>query len=264
MLMSTTVGEAVTGSGTDAGGQAVVDDRLKAFLEALTTKKRAHGTLVMEGMATHCGHCHQPLTDSLSVERSLGPICAGKGYLEDPVDGDLTDAMIALAEYPQLVEFLMAHSDKGNLRGLMNALVKVCALNRRNANLHAACCDAIQALGWSRLANAMRESIAVVVIKVSTDSPGCHEVRVKGHAWSYAWNRDVMEIPGAMKRKRPNAHVLIPIHAPTDPSRPIGGRVDGIMMSNKAALWRCMLRHYSGYCAKTPNGGVKILEKVKP
>lgn len=267
MLMtneSKAIVEQTGGTGVDAEGNAVVDARLKAFLETLNTRKVAHGQLVFQGMCTHCGHCHQPLSDAISVERGIGPTCSKKGYLEDPKDGNGTDAMIALAEYPQLVEFLLAHNEPGNLRGLMNALVKVCALNMGNANLHAACCDAIEFLGYVKLANAMRESISCMVIKASKSHPGSYEIYVKKGAWSYAWDRAVLSIPGATKQRNPTLHVRLPIHAEGDPKKVIGGKFEGQLMSNKAALWKLMVRFFAGRCAKTPNGGVKILEKNRP
>lgn len=251
--------QATGGTGVDAEGNAVVDPRLKAFLETLNTQKVSHVRLVTQGICSHCGHCHQPLTDSVSVERGIGPTCSKKGYFEDPKDGDGTDAMLALAEYPQLVEFLLAHNKPDNLRGLMNALVKVCALNMGNANLHAACCDAIEALGWRKLANAMRESISCMVIKASKENPGCYEVYVKRGHWTWAWDRDALRIPGATKQNNPTKHIRIPIHAKDDPKRPFGGIFDGKKMSNKGALWSLMVKHFAGRCAKTPNGGVKIL-----
>lgn len=256
--------QATGGTGTDSEGNAVIDARLQAFLETLNTRKVAHGRLIMEGVCSHCGHCHQPLSDAVSIERGIGPVCSKKGYFEDPKDGDSTEAMIALAEYPQLVEFLLAHNKPDNLRGLMNALVKVCSLNKGNANLHAACCDAIEALGWVKLANAMRESISCMVIKASKTHPGHYEVYVKRGHWNYSWDRDVMRIPGATKQRNPTLHVRLPIHAADDPKRAFGGVFDGVKMSNKAALWQLMVKHFAGRCAKTPTGGVKILAKNSP
>lgn len=253
---------ATGGTGVDAKGDAVVDPRLTAFLATLTTRKVSHERLITQGICSKCGHCHQKLTDAVSVERGIGPTCSKKGYLEDPKDGDGVEAMIALAEYPQLVDFLLAHNDVGNLRGLMNALVKVCALNGGNANLHAACCDAIQALGWTRLANAMRETISCMVIKASKEAPGCYDIFVKREYWNRRWDRDVLSIPGAKKERSDTTSQLfvrLPIHAPDDPKRPIGGKFEGQLMTNKAALWQVMLRHFAGRCAKTPASGVKIV-----
>lgn len=266
MLMGTdsVTTDETKGTGTDAAGNAVIDERLQKFLATLTIKKVHHVQLLMEGVCSHCGHCHQPLTESISIERGIGPICSKKGYLEEPRNGDVTDAMIALGEYPQLVEFLVKKYEPGNLRGLMNALVKVCSLNRSNNNLHSACCDAIDSLGYHKLANAMRETVAVVLIKDSKAVPGSYEVRVKNYAFKYAWKRDLLSIPGARVCKTPTLHILVPIHAPGDVTRKVGGNFEGEQMSNKLALWKLMVRHYLGFSAKTPSGGVKILERNRP
>jgi hypothetical protein len=280
MLMtneSKAIVEKTGGTGTDAEGNAVVDARLQAFLATLNTQKVAHGRLITQGICSKCAHCSMPLTDAASVERGLGPICSKKGYEDPPRDGDGVEAMIALAEYPQLVEFLLAHNEIGNLRGLMNALVKVCSLNRGNANLHSACCDAIEALGWRQLANAMRESIACMVLKASEAHPGFYEIWVKRAHWNWSWDRDVRSIPGAVKDRHSSKglFVRIPVHAPVPPNatpeerkalekKLIGGKFEGKLMTNKAALWQLMLRHFAGLCAKTPTGGVKILDKNAP
>lgn len=269
MLMtneSKAIVESTGGTGVDAEGNAVIDPKLKAFLDTLTTRKVAHGRLIFQGICTNCSRCHMKLSDSVSVERGIGPTCSKRGYDEDPKDGDGVEAMIALAEYPPLVEFLLEHNKPDNLRGLMNALVKVSALNIGNANLHAACCDAIEALGYRRLSDTLREGIACMTIKASEENPGCYEIFVKSAHWNWSWDRDVLKIPSAskMKHKSKGRYVLIPIHAKDDAKRPVGGKFEGKLLTNKAALWQVMLRHFPGRCAKTPTGGVKIVAKNTP
>jgi hypothetical protein len=196
--------------------------------------------LVFEGVCSHCAHCGQPLTDSESVERGLGPICSKKGYLEEVTPVDDTEAFLALAEYPQLVEYLTAKYKPNGNRALCNGLVRTASLNRRTP-VHAACTDAVEALGYKRLASALRESLSVVEIYDAPASSGFNDsvvVWVKKSEWSWEWTRDLRQIPG----------VVFPRH------------IKGVVVpsSRKRELWELVKKHYEGLCCKTKNGAVKI------
>lgn len=205
-------------------------------------KKGQHFTLVFQGVCTHCAHCGQPLTDSVSIERGIGPICSKKGYLEDPSDPDEMQAMIDLAEYPELVQYLVDHYKPQGVRGLMNGLVKICSLNRRSP-VHQACCDAVESLGYKRLASLLRESIAVIAVKNCEEHPGHYHVWVKKSEWSWGWTRDLRAVPGVFF------------------SRQLKGTI--VPHSRKKELWDLMLKHYEGFCAKVPNKDGEGFRTVK-
>jgi len=202
-------------------------------------------TLMFQGVCTHCAHCGQPLSDSISIERGIGPVCSKKGYMEDPVASDEMQAMIDLAEYPELVEFLTAKYKPLGVRGLMNGLVKICSLNRRSP-VHQACCDAVESLGFKSLASLLRESIAVIEVK-DFDKDSFH-VWVKKSEWSWGWTNALRAVPG------------------TYFSRQAKGTI--VPKTQKRALWDLMLKHYSGFCAKVPGSDgtgtktVKIQQKT--
>ncbi len=194
-------------------------------------KKGQRFQLVFQGVCSHCAHCGQPLTDSVSIERGLGPVCSKKGYLEDPTDPDEMQAMIDLAEYPDLVQYLTDHYKPKGVRGLMNGLVKICSLNRRSP-VHQACCDAVESLGYRRLASLLRESIAIIEVKDSAEHPGCFHVWVKKSEWNWSWTNALRAVPGAHFSKHLKGTIV-----------PKG---------QKAALWELMLKFYEGFCAKVP------------
>lgn len=196
--------------------------------------------LVFQGVCTHCAHCGQPLSDAVSIERGIGPICSRKGYSEDPKSSDEIQAMIDLAEYPDLVNFIVEHYKPQGVRAMMNALVKICSLNRRDP-VHPACCDAIESLGYERLASTLRESIAVVEIRDCTEHSGSYHVWVKKSDWNWGWTNALRAIPGAFF------------------SRQLKGTI--VPKTAKRQLWDAMLKYYSGLCAKTPNGTIKIAPK---
>jgi len=192
-------------------------------------KKGQRFTLMFHGVCTHCAHCGQPLTDSVSIERGIGPICSKKGYMEDPTNPDEMQAMIDLAEFPALVEYLTAHYKPQGVRGLMNGLVKICSLNRRSP-VHQACCDAIESLGFKSLASLLRESISIIEVK-EFDKDN-YLVWVKKSEWSWAWTNALRAIPGCFF------------------SRQAKGTV--VPKKDKRALWDLMLKFYEGFCAKVP------------
>jgi hypothetical protein len=203
------------------------------------TKAGRRHQLIFEGACTHCAHCGQPLTDCISVERGIGPICSKKGYAEEPKNADEVQAMIDLAEFPALMNFMVDRYKPQGVRAMMNALVKICSLNRRSP-VHPACCDAIDSLGYARLASTLRESLAVVEISQSQDS-GSYLVWVKKSDWHWGWTNALRQIPGSYFSKQFKGTIVPKTH--------------------KRELWENMLKFYEGLCAKTPNGTVKIVRK---
>lgn len=203
------------------------------------TKAGRRHQLVFEGVCSNCAHCSQPLSDAISIERGIGPICSKKGYLEDPKSSDEIQAMIDLAEFPALMNFVVERYKPQGVRAMMNALVKICSLNRRSP-VHPACCDAIDSLGYTRLASTLRESLAVIEISQAQDS-GSYLVWVKKSDWHWGWTNALRQIPGSYFSKQAKGTIVPKTH--------------------KRELWTLMLKYYEGLCAKTPNGVVKIVAK---
>jgi len=240
-------------------------------LSNLTTVKIPHRNLILEGVCTNCAHCGQPLSDSVSIQRGIGPRCSRKGYSEDPVNGDEEQALIDLAEYPELVAFLMEHYKPLGIRGLVNGLVRVASLNRPrgrdqcegNADVHAACCDAIESLGHRKLAALLRETLVVLEVRDSELYPGHAEVWVKKRNWTKQWSWDVQRDTWGSFFSREAKATVIPMHKPDDPKAvACTGRSDsqGRHITNKRALWDLMLKHYGGLVAKVRGRTVKIVE----
>jgi len=243
-------------------------DESQANTVKMTTRKMSHYSLILDGVCTYCAHCGHQLTDSVSIQRGIGPICSKKGYGEDPVDGDEIQAMIDLAGYPELVEFLVKHCKPLGLRGLMNGLVRIASLNRpRNdgsgdASVHSACCDAIYSLGHKTLASLLRESLVVFTLQDSETYPGKVEIWVKKNAYSYSWARSVhRDLWGWFSSKK---CTVIPMHNQDDKSDVAFSNlvVDGKRLTNKRVLWNLILEHFEGRVARI-NGTVMKLERRK-
>lgn len=202
------------------------------------TKGGMRYQLVFEGVCTHCAHCGQPLTDAPSVERGLGPICSKKGYLDEVEPKDDTEAMLALAEYPQLVDWLVTkYKPKGN-RELVNGLTRTASLNRRTP-VHMACTDAIDALGYKKLASALRESISVVELYEMPDTPDSYGMWIKksDFSWSF-WNRLKVQ-DGVHMTRYPKRATIIP-------------------KRHRLTLAKLLIEYYNGLYIKTPTGSFKI------
>lgn len=228
-------------------------------------QKQRHSTLILEDVCTHCAHCALKLTDAESVERGLGPVCSKKGYFEEPKDADEMQAFIDLAEYPELCEFLTKNYKPQGVRGLVNGLVRVCSLNRKS-KVHKACTDAIQSLGYKKLASLLRESLCAVEIKESKDHPGSVEVWCKKATWKYGFTNGLKEIPGAFFSRSLKATVVplyrkdpdgkdVPLTTPWSPEWN-GPRT---LVANKRIVWSLLAKYYLGHYVKTTRSGcVKV------
>ena len=212
----------------------------KPIVGAISTEKMVHGQMILNGICSQCVRCKLKLTDAVSVERGIGPECSSKGYAEDPMDPDEMGAMIELAEYPALVDFLTQHYKPLGVRGLMNGLVRIAALNRKSP-IHGACATAIELLGYKNLAAALRDALIIMKIKKSETRPGHLHVKVRRREWTREWSQD--------------CYSSIP-HCYYD--RVEKGLIVADRPEAKTALWRCMMRHYAGECAATITGTVRI------
>jgi hypothetical protein len=194
--------------------------------------------LVYEGVCTHCAHCGQPLTDAESSQRGIGPICSKKGYTDEVEPIDPMEAMLSLSQYPQLVDYLNAkYKPQGN-RGLANGLVRTASLNRRTP-VHAACTDALDALGYKKLASALRESLAVVEIYDSKAQADAYGVWVKKTDFDWNFYRALTALQGVRMTKYPVKEIVVPkVH--------------------RRALAQMILKYYEGLCVKTKGGAHKI------
>jgi len=211
----------------------------KPIVGAISTEKMVHGTMILNGIAEKCVSCGMPLTDAISIQRCMGPDCSAKGYAEDPADPDEMGAMIELAEFPALVEFLTQHYKPLGLRGLMNGLVRVAALNRKSP-VHAACCNAIEMLGYGRLANTLRSSLVIGEVRDSKLHAGCHHLWIKRANWTREFGSACQRIPRAFFDRGEKGWII--------PKHPAA----------RSALWRALMEHYAHEAIKTATGPVKI------
>jgi len=121
-------------------------------------------------LATHCACCGRPLVDAVSVEAGMGPHCRAKhGYLDQPVGTDWTaaQAALALADLAGAGPWLANPAWNLDARVVANALVhRIAATQDSGAPLTIArLCDAVQALGFPRLAETLLKRYCPVVVR---------------------------------------------------------------------------------------------------
>lgn len=238
-------------------------------LSHLTTVKLPHSNLILHGVCDHCAHCGLALTDAESIQRGIGPICYGKGYSEEvDANGDELQAMIDLAEFPELVTFLTEHYKPLGIRGLVNGLVRTASLNRPrgqrnfregNEKVFAACCDSIESLGHKKMATLLRNTLAIASIKDSEVHPGCLEIWVKKAEWTWNWSTDCRNFLSGTFFDRKCKAMIVPVFHPDhvgDPQYRRGSQVAG--KTNKSQLWILLQKHYGGLVIKTKDGAAKI------
>ncbi len=235
-------------------------------LSSVTTKKVPHKDMILDGVCTNCACCGQPLTDSVSVQRGLGPRCSKKGYEEDPVDCEEMDAFICLAEFQELVEFLTEHYKPLGTRGLVNGLVRTASLNRPrgseqgegNEKLFKACCDAIEALGHQRMADLLRETLVVAWLNKSQEpgEDGVSYLRTKAYrtpSWFYKAVRD--SVSGTVWDPKARTY-RVQVHSPGRPDALTASRDPG--KTNKRAVWELLLKAFEGSALKVDGHAVPI------
>lgn len=211
--------------------------------------KVSRSQLILDGSYTHCAHCGMALTDSVSIESGLGPVCRKKGgYYDEPQGGDELQALIVLSDYPELVKHLQEKYKPNGKRALMNGLVGCCALNRKRP-VHKACCEAIEALGYERLASTLRQSLKSITIKRSVRYPGSFVVNVMRRDYSDYWAAGLKREAYGVFFDRAEKGLIVPIHKPDDAA---SLAVNGAGIPNKQLLWDSLLKYYSGLVVKTP------------
>lgn len=210
----------------------------------LTTQKLHHSNLILDGITDHCAHCGLELSDSISIQSGLGPLCRKKaGYFSDPeVEGDIMDAMIYLGKYPEVSDFMLKHYGPGGARGLMNGLVKLCALNRKS-DLHRACTNAIEALGFHKLASVLRKSMEDISVKPSKTSGGYYNLKILRRLYSGMFQREIRDqIPG-LRLDYKSKCWLVP-------------------QSDRRILWNLLRKYYSG-CVLTTEKGSHFIDPLE-
>lgn len=219
--------------------------------------KASRQQLILDNSYSVCAHCGLKLTDAESQQIGIGPICKkNSGYNDIPVGGDEIQAFIALAEYPELIQYLNdKYRPQGN-RALMNGLLGCCSLNRRTP-VHKACCEAIEALGYGKLASTLRKSLASVFVERSTDFPGSFSVRVLKRDFSNIWNYEIKNAAHGVFYHKASRSLIVPIHKADDET---SVAVNSDNLPNKKILWDSLVKHYSGLIVVTPQGNFEIKE----
>lgn len=237
-------------------------------LRSVTTQKIPHRDMILDGVCEACACCGQPLTDGVSVQRGMGPRCSRKGYAESPSNPDEMAAFICLAEYPELIAFLTKNYKPLGVRGIVNGLVRVGSLNRPrgrkqkegNEKLFRACCDAIEALGYPKVAELLRETLVVAWLVKAEDEPGVSILRTKLQVTPDWFRDEVTKTVGQAVWVQGAKGFRVRLHAPGSESALTPSQVGG--KSNKRVIWELLLKAFEGQAAKI-DGQVKAIKVAR-
>jgi hypothetical protein len=131
----------------------------------------------MQITATHCCVCRAPLTDALSIESSIGPICSRRYYnpQHTPTVDQVRHAIgkLVIAGLPDEVMdgcLALSHNDKANAREISNLLVKYASLHYNDRDEVLKCSGIMRALGYVELADKLEldRTVASVMDKGDT------------------------------------------------------------------------------------------------
>lgn len=224
-------------------------------VESAQAVKVHRSTLILQGKYEHCAHCGLKLTDSVSIESGIGPICRRNGgYYDEPEGGDEIQAFIVLSDYPDLIQFLTDNYKPKGQRALMNGLVGCCALNRKKP-VHKACCEAIEALGFKRLASTLRKSLSTVKICKSDRYPGSFQIRIIKRDYNPMWAEELKRSAYGVFFSREEKSLIVPINKPDNATELA---VNGDMVPNKQVLWESLVKYYEGLFVETPEYNFEI------
>lgn len=149
--------------------------------------------------ATRCCICSADLTDAVSVNRGIGPICSRKYY---EVEHVITDQMVQVALGLLFASKLdgrvkvFAKRLKDQPRDLCNLLVKWASANYDQTEIVFECSDVIAALGFRDLATVLRERRTQVVIAEDPMDAAKLTVHTAGQ---FHFGRNMTRIPGVAK-----------------------------------------------------------------
>jgi len=156
-------------------------------------------------LATSCACCGRPLVDAKSVEIGIGPDCREKYGYDIAVGPESRDAA--------------------------NKIVHAIALNPRALHtLHH--CEALRALGFTRLAGIVEKRTAAIHITVAGG-----EMLVRT-PYDAAFVDSVKSIPGRRWHKEE--------------------KLWGVPVGQRIALWKVLLRHYAGALGIGPKGPFQV------
>lgn len=162
-------------------------------------------------VASSCAACGRRLTDGVSIEKGIGPVCRKKYLYEDayPIDDGMKLQLAVFLTESAIPQALAVRIGEAclddNSRRAANLLVHAASTEGAHAAIEAA--HALRLLGYDVLANKVQERLSSVQIKVEGsylivrtpfDPAFLIEVReIRGRRWDFT--RKINAIPVAQK-----------------------------------------------------------------
>jgi len=132
-----------------------------------------------------------------------------------------------------------------------------------NEKLFRACCDAVEALGYPKMANLLRDTLVVAWLNPSEEpgEDGISYLRTKAYRTPGWLRSEIMEKVGGVSWDRKTRTFRIPMHEKGSSSIFCSSKDSG--KSNKRVVWETLLKAFEGYAAKINGNSVPIRVKER-
>jgi hypothetical protein len=152
--------------------------------------------------ASHCCICSAALTDAVSVERGMGPVCSAKYY---EIEHVITDEMVAHAlgvvatsNLDPAVKMTAKHL-KSRPREFSNVLVKWASAHYDQKEVVFDVADAVAALGFTALSARLREDRTKIHLRKHPTNPNLLTVHTAS-SWNFGAN--MSRVPNARRTQK--------------------------------------------------------------
>lgn len=157
---------------------------------------------VVRIVATHCCICRRELTDAVSVEHGIGPVCSTKYYSQAhvPTEQQILEATGSLhaADLPEeaVIDAVLAEFDRNNARQACNILIYYASAHYEDRDRIFKIAAIVRDLGYVELADKLESDRTKVSIRTGDDN-GTKLIVVGVSQDTWKARSDFLRVPGA-------------------------------------------------------------------
>ena len=140
---------------------------------------------VAQIVATHCCVCRAELTDPVSIQSAIGPVCSRKFYRDELIPtAEQVDAAVGLLAAADVDEKLPAHiidaclgfvkEDKANGRKISSLLLYFASAHYAEREIVFRCAGVIRALGYTELADKLEIDRVRAIVRETDEAYECY------------------------------------------------------------------------------------------
>jgi len=158
---------------------------------------------VVRIVATHCCVCRRELTDAVSVENGIGPVCSAKYYSNThvPTEEQILHATgsLQVADLPDaVIDAVLDEFDRRNARQACNILVYYASAHYDDRDTVFKISAVIRDLGYTDLSDKLEEDRTKVVLRTGDDN-GVKVIIVGLSQEKWNARTEMLKVPGARR-----------------------------------------------------------------